>query len=277
MANRKKRRPPPKPEPQGAARAVSVAPASPGGPNRQARKDEARRQREALQRKMRRRRSMRVMGAVLAVLVVAAAISLYFVVFRQTPAEAAGCSSVLTIKPYQPLRDDRTHIGAQGSDVPTPPPISTYRSIPPTSGPHLPPGEQLPQGVYDSPPNPWSAIHSLEHGAAIIWYAPSVSTTTQIEQIKSFYGKSANNDHVIVAPYDYPSQGAAGKLKAGEPVAMVFWHHMQTCQKASFAVAQSFVDHYRVPSSGIPPLGYPADGAPEPGSPINGTPPPFRR
>ena len=60
-------------------------------------------------------------------------------------------------------------------------------------------------------------------------------------------------------------------------MALVFWHHVQYCQKVSFGVATSFVAHYRIPSTGIPPLGYPpTNGAPEPGSPLNGTPPPFK-
>src|SRR5712691_6522119 len=52
---------------------VAVAPASPDGPNRKVRKEEARQQREAIQRRMARRRTYRIVAAVVAVLVVAGA------------------------------------------------------------------------------------------------------------------------------------------------------------------------------------------------------------
>jgi hypothetical protein len=52
---------------------VTVAPASPDGPNRKVRKEEARQQREAIQRRMARRRTYRIVALVLAVLVIAGA------------------------------------------------------------------------------------------------------------------------------------------------------------------------------------------------------------
>lgn len=252
-----------------AATTVRPAPATPGGPNRQARKDAARREREALQRKMRRRRTYRVLGAVLVVLVAAAAIGVYLTVFRQTPAEAAGCGPLEHIAPYQPARDDRVHIGPS-ADVATPPPLSSYRSSPPTSGPHLPPGEQLPAGVYTSAPNVYSAIHSLEHGAVIIWYRPGLRDTA-LSEIQTYFRDPANVDHVIVAPYNYPKDGAAGRLKSGEDVALVFWHHLEFCQRPSLAVAKDFVAKYRIKTATagqvpVLPPGYPRDGAPEAGA-----------
>jgi len=257
--------------------AVPVAPATPGGPNRLARKEEARRQREGLRRKMARRRTMRVVGIVTALAVVIAAVTVYLVAFRQTAAEAAGCGKlILTTNYNHKPSDDRVHIGTPGAPFQTPPPLRSYPSVPAASGPHLPPGEQLPQGVYTSPPNPWSAIHSLEHGAVIVWLSPT-ATGPDVTKLETFYRSVANNDHVIVAVYRYPSQGTAGHLPAGDDMALVFWHHVQYCQKVSFGVATSFVAHYRIPSTGIPPLGYPpTNGAPEPGSPLNGTPPPFK-
>jgi Protein of unknown function (DUF3105) len=254
---------------------VKPEPASPGGPNRLARKEEARRQRVALQRKMGRRRTMRVIGAVVAVLLVASGISIYLVL-KPSAAEAAGCTSLRTIKPYNPASEDRSHVGVASSPVSTPPALSTYPSVPPTSGPHLPPGEQLPAGVYSQSPNPWSSIHSLEHGAAIIWYSPT-ATGPQLTKIKDHFLPVANHDHVIVAPYNYPSQGKAGRLPKGKQMALVFWHHLQLCDSPSLAVAQGFAAKYAIPSTGIAPPGYPkSNGAPEPGSSLNGTPPAFK-
>ena len=121
----------------------TVAPATPGGPNRLARKEEARRQREVVRRRMARRRQLRVVGVVVAVLLVAGGITTYFVT-RPSPAVAAGCGQVRVIQPY-PGNNDRAHIG--GGQVNSPPPLSSYRSTPPASGPHnptpMPAGQQM--------------------------------------------------------------------------------------------------------------------------------------
>ncbi|TMK76265.1 MAG: hypothetical protein E6G47_13545, partial [Actinobacteria bacterium] len=117
MAGRRKRTPP-RPEGASVSPKPGVAPASPGGPNRQARKDEARRQREALRRKMSRRRGYRVVSLIVAIVLVVGGI-VAFVVLRPTAAEAAGCGPVRVIPPYNPQSEDRTHIGQ--APVATPP------------------------------------------------------------------------------------------------------------------------------------------------------------
>lgn len=219
---------------------------------------------------------MRVVAGVGGVLVVAAAATVYLVVFRQTAAEAAGCGPIKLTSYYdRKPSQDQLHVGTgKNPRFATPPPLRTYPTRPPSSGPHLPPGEQLPQGVYTDPPNPWSSLHSLEHGAVVIWLSPSAKAQDE-RRLETFYRNGANNDHVIVAVYDYPSQRASGRLPGGDRMAMVSWHHIQYCRKVSFGVAKSFVDRYRVPSSGAPPLGYPTkNGAPEPGAALAPASPP---
>ncbi len=262
MARRRKRtasRPvgastPPKP---------SVAPATPGGPNRQARKDEARRQREALRRKMSRRRAYRVVSLVVAFVVVAGGI-VAFIALRPSAAKAAGCGSVRVISPYNPSSDDRAHIGGQESTVATPPPLSSYQSVPPVSGPHDPTPE--PAGVYTDPPPIYKTIHALEHASVIVWYRPG-TTSSALADIQDFYRITANNDHVIVAPYSYPDQGAQGALPAGTQMALVAWHHRMACDKLSLAVVKDFVAHYRVLTGQGASASYRGD-APELGAPI---------
>jgi hypothetical protein len=173
-------------------------------------------------------------------------------------ARAATCGPVKTVPAYTGA-SDRGHIGA---DVSSPPPLSSYPSTPPASGPH----DQSPvaSGVYADPPPVYSAIHSLEHGAVVLWYAPSVSGR-DLDEIKTFFGDPAHRDHVIVAPYSYPDQGAAGRLPAGAQMVLVAWHHIRSCARPSLAVAFDFVAHYRFP----PPAGESYDGdAPEQGAPI---------
>jgi hypothetical protein len=67
---------------------------------------------------------------------------------------------------------------------------------------------------------------------------------------------------VIVGPYDYPDQGAAGQLPAGSEMVLVAWHHMQSCERVSLGAAQDFIGGYRFNSAR--PADYKGD-APEQG------------
>jgi hypothetical protein len=243
--------------------AVTVAPTSEGGPNRQARKEEARRRREALRRKMARRRAMRIVGMVTVLAVIVAAVALYFTVFRTTAAEAAGCAPVRKTGFYQHKQaQDRLHIGAAGSPITKSPPLSTYASIPPASGPHNP--TPLDAGEYSRAPDIYRAIHSLEHGAVEVWYSPSIASSSEVAKIRSFYQQPTEQDHVIAAPYNYPRAGGPGHLPAGDAFALVAWHHIELCRHPSLAVVKDFVRDYRVPTGQVIPPTYKGD-APEAG------------
>lgn len=177
---------------------------------------------------------------------------------------SAGCGEVMTTPEY-PGGVDRSHIG--GAGLTTPPPLATYPTVPPASGPHQP--VPLPAGVYPDPPDAFRAIHSLEHSAVVIWYAPDatedLAMAADLARIQAFFALPTESDHVIVAPYDYPAQGAAGHLPQGITMAMVGWHRLQVCQKVSLSVAFAFVDAYRFDPDA--PGRYQGD-APEPGVPI---------
>lgn len=237
------------------APAVKPAAAEAGGPNRQARKEEARRQREALQRKIRRRGIYRrIGGAAVALAVVGGGV---FLLTRSSPrhvsteeskllaqfdqaSKAAGCSAVQSIGPYSGGEAlDRAHIGTD--QAPTPPPLSTYASTPPASGPH----DQTPwpSGVVNDPPDIYRTIHSLEHGGVIVWLAPAASGD-EVTNVQTFFSKSNESTKVIVAPYSYPKEGAAGQLPAGKQMVLVAWHRMMTCATPSLSPAFWFVDHY---------------------------------
>jgi Protein of unknown function (DUF3105) len=228
---------------------VRVQPAEPGGPNRQARKEEARRQREAIRRRQARRRFYRIGVVVLAVLVAAAAITLVAVRSHKSTTKVlatAGCGAVQTTQAYSGGLD-RAHIGSQGANgtVQTAPALSTYPSRPPASGPHD--GTPEDAGVYTDPPPVYKTIHSLEHGAVVIWYSPTAPASL-VGQLTSYFN-SLNDDHIIVAPFNYPDQGAAGKLPAGKQMVMVAWHHIQACGKVSVDAAKTFVHTWKNSSS----------------------------
>jgi len=248
-------------------------------PTKAQRKDEARRQREEIQRRMAKRKRSRAITAG-GTVVAAAAVVVAFILASggglPKPADlleqaadaqkAASCEAVQTVAPFDPANVtgdvqaaesgdptavDRNHIG--DTLDPTPPKLSKYPTVPPTSGPHapIPPGP-LPPGVYDAPPDIYRAIHDLEHGAAIIWYAPSAAGSEELQQLKDFFNQrlveeQVGQDRVLVAPYDYPDQGAAGQLPSGVQMALVAWHRLETCGQVNLAAAFAFTSQYSAP------------------------------
>jgi hypothetical protein len=228
-------------------------------PTKAQRKEQARRERLEIQRRMARARRNRWIALGVAA-VLAAGVAL-FVVTRPKPkvltptqllaasadqATAAGCSKVRTIPEYgQGL--DRAHIGVSGGP-PTMPAVSTYPSVPPASGPHN--QTPLDAGEYASAPPLDQTIHSLEHGAAIVWYAPDAPSSV-VSQIKSFYRTHRTiGSRVIVAPYEYPDQGKQGSLPAGTQMALVAWHRMESCARPNLAAAFGFTARYAAPPYG---------------------------
>jgi len=243
------------------------------------RKEQARREREELQRRLASKRRARTLGIVVGAVVVAA------VVFVTTllpsggdlpspdqllqraagAADAAGCGDVTTTPPVDPPDEDRIHIG--GGDI-AGPPLSAYPTTPPASGPHA--DVPLPAGIYDSLTlsELYRSIHSLEHGAAVIWYDPT-APADKVAQLIEFYDRrlqdaEVGQDRVIVAPYDFPGD-AAGILPDGTQMALVAWHGLRTCASVDLAVAFDFSSQYSFPTT----TGRDYQGeAPEPGGAI---------
>jgi hypothetical protein len=243
-------------------------------PTKAERREGARLKREEIQRRMARRRRSRsiCLGLVfVAVIVVVVAVFLTSGVsggnsngaskiasasdlLKQAPAakQSAGCDALQTTPNYAnaPGADpaiDHQHIGSAPA-----PALSTYATIPPASGPHNP--VPLPAGVYDSPPDVYRTIHSLEHGAVIIWYAPG-TTGKELDDLRAFYGQPQSKADIgqakiIIAPYDYPDQGTAGQLPSGVQMAVVAWHRFETCSAVNLAVAFDFSSQFEVPGFG---------------------------
>lgn len=238
------------------------------------RREEARLKREEIQRSMATRKRNRRIGLVLVVVAVVIAVIAVFMtsggdetsasgipsaetLLAQADAAAgtAGCDAVQQTPNYKdaPGDDpaiDHTHIGT--APVATPPALSTYATTPPASGPHDP--SPLGPGIYDSPPDLYRTIHSLEHGAVIIWYSPD-ATGKQLDDLLAFYGQPTTDADIgqakiIIAPYDYPDQGAAGQLPAGVQMSVVAWHRLQTCTAVSLPVAFGFSSTFEVPGYG---------------------------
>jgi Protein of unknown function (DUF3105) len=229
------------------------------------RAEEARRKRLEIEQQMAARKRNRTIGIALVVAAVVVVVAVVVLVPNKktvtpTPqggiptmsalisqagaaAKSAGCDAIVQTPNYQNASGadpdiDHHHIG--DATVPTPPALSSYASQPPASGPHD--GNPLAAGVYDAAPDVYQTIHSLEHAAVVIWYSPTVADSSAVAQIKEFYTQTPNvgQAKVIVAPYDFPDQGAAGQLPKGVEMAVVAWHRLQTCATPSLPVAFQF-------------------------------------
>jgi hypothetical protein len=220
--------------------------------NRLARKEAARRQREALRRKAARRRLLRRVVTVGGTVLVLGA--LIYLVSRPSGLDAqerslldsaddaavqAGCTDTEEVPPYSPEAQDTAHVGVNIEQLP---PLSTYPSQPPASGPHD--QSPMPAEIYPTAPSIGRVIHSLEHGAVVIWHRPD-APEGQIDRLSRFFRAGDRLEKVIVAPYDYPDQGEAGVLPPGTNMALVAWHRLQTCQRINLAVAFEFVNELR--------------------------------
>jgi hypothetical protein len=240
-------------------------------PTKAEKREQARIDREEIQRRMARRKKNRALGTGLVVGGIVIAILLVFLLPNDTaapPADdllaqaaqartAAGCTDVRNPGSYDGVSDpsdpnyhDQTHVTAGGT-FPAMPAFETYPSIPPTSGPHNP--QTARAGVYDVSPPMDLVLHSLEHGAAVVWYDPDAPGDL-IDQIRDFYGQdvgdaSVGQDRVIVAPYDYPDEGDAGRLPPGTQMSLVAWHRIQDCGQVNAAAAYDFTSQFAYPGT----------------------------
>lgn len=239
-------------------------------PTKAERKEHARLEREAIQRQMAARKRNRTIGLSLVALAVAATIVAVVVLqpsggsdaalpaaaslLEQAggEAETAACDDVATTGFYDgfdqasPDYADQAHI--EGDErFPELPPLDTYPSTPPASGPHVG-ASTLPAGVYPSPPDLGPLLHSLEHGGTVVWYDPDAPPDV-VQPILDFYDQSdpVGQDRVIVAPYDY--DGAGGQLPEGVQMALVGWRRLRACATPSLAVAFDFTSQYSYPTT----------------------------
>jgi hypothetical protein len=233
---KKKRRPSggggPRPQPTSPGGGAVVGRAAEGA--REERRAAARERRVAEQQRRRaiqRRKQIRNISIV--VLIVAAIAAL--VVLRTLQANrnakraskiaaSAGCSKVKTFH-----HEGSQHLQAGES--------TTYDSSPPVGGKHAP--APLAAGVYTEPfstdptsaTSIFAAVHSLEHGAIIIWYKDL--SDAEIKTIDAEFGKETK---VLVAPYP--------QLKDAK-IALTAWDRLQTCPKYDTKVVRTFISRHR--------------------------------
>ncbi len=172
----------------------------------------------------------------------------------EVPADTSGCAPVEDVGSYDPADQNQAHVEQL-------PPLSSYPSLPPASGPHA--GSTQPAGVSETPPDLGAVIHSLEHGAAVIWFAPGATADPGFASVADLV--ATDGDHTIMAPYDYPDAGTDGLLPEGTALALVAWEHVQYCDAVDPEAVRAFLSSYRAPPSGG---GTYLGNAPEAGVPI---------
>jgi hypothetical protein len=113
-----------------------------------------------------------------------------------------------------------------------------YDTSPPTFGKHA--LSPLPDGVYDEPfsdnpnddTNIYRSVHSLEHGAIIVWYDKIKGS--ELDELKRRY---RDERKVLLVPYP--------QLKGDTHVAVTAWGRLAECERPSTRFIDAFIDRYR--------------------------------
>jgi hypothetical protein len=228
MAKKKKRprqRPPSASQGPGRERAAredgAAGPAARGGANleRRERKEEARRAREAERRRARRAASLRRTFTAFGIAAAAVAAVTIFRSFQgpneiPTPAiraaQAAGCTTV-----EQPAANPQSALHLSPGQP------YDYKDKPATSGYHDPSPLPPTPKVYDTQPLETRAVHSLEHGAVVVYYLPEADGGLPQDVVDRLADIARGDKATFLAPYPDLTPDTALTLTA--------WNRRQSC------------------------------------------------
>ena len=102
-----------------------------------------------------------------------------------------------------------------------------YKTNPPTSGNHVPPGQEAQEGLYaaGNEPGIGNWVHTLEHGRILFQYKPGTdrSVVTQLEKLF--------NEDVADSGGAYHSVLMRNNSQMPFEVAAVAWRHYMACEK----------------------------------------------
>jgi len=102
-----------------------------------------------------------------------------------------------------------------------------YKTNPPTSGSHVPPGEEAQQGLYaaGNEPGIGNWVHTLEHGRILFQYKPGTPSSV-VSQLEALF-----NENVADSGGGYHSVLMRNNTKMPFEVAAVAWRHYLGCEK----------------------------------------------
>ncbi len=111
-----------------------------------------------------------------------------------------------------------------------------YKTNPPTSGAHLPPGLEAQAGLYiaGNEPKVGAWVHTLEHGRVLFQYRPGSPPNVPADLEKLF------NEDVKGSGGGYHSVLMRNNTKMPYQVAAVAWRHYMVCREYKPAVLDAF-------------------------------------
>jgi hypothetical protein len=109
----------------------------------------------------------------------------------------------------------------------------SFNTNPPTSGDHR--SVAATAGFYDQPPEPGQLVHSLEHGAIVLYFDPGRATEAEKQSLRAFARKHTSSwASVLVVP--------AGKYEV--PFILTAWMKMLKLENYDAKVVQAFLAEY---------------------------------
>ncbi|QLG61205.1 DUF3105 domain-containing protein [Halorarum salinum] len=106
-----------------------------------------------------------------------------------------------------------------------------YGIRPPTSGNHY--AGTVRAGFYEEPRSRGELVHTLEHGAVVVYYDPDELTEEARGSLRAWANNHAGTwRSIVVAPYDYDGPEA--------PYTLTAWQHMLRMEEYDAEVVRAF-------------------------------------
>lgn len=123
-----------------------------------------------------------------------------------------------------------------------------YKTNPPTSGDHVPPGEQASDGNYAGVESPAKEkyVHSLQHGRVIIHYKPGLPER-RIKQLETLWQESTDTDFGLESKDGGFTLLMQNNTNMPHDVAATAWGHLLTCKSfndKAFDAIRAFRQRY---------------------------------
>lgn len=138
-------------------------------------------------------------------------------------------------------QDELDAFAALGNRTHVEPFVEGQNGVPATAGAHSQALNPEPK-IYEEPVPEANAVHNLEHGYVLIYYAADGENALAEDLVGALEGVAEEEAEVIMAPYEGLAQ----------PMALVSWGRLQTCAPPAGAdpgdvetAARGFIEEYR--------------------------------